>query len=51
MKITLEELAIKFALALATRPHTDVYATNSTAIKAAKDLIQKLDKASGETAD
>lgn len=51
MNITLEELAIKFALALATRPNSDVYATNTNAIKAAKDLLKKLDKVKKETAD
>lgn len=42
--MTFEELAIQFALALATRPNSDVYATNTNAIKAAKDLLQKLEE-------
>lgn len=43
-----EELAIQFALALATRPNSDVYVTNTNAIKAAKDLLQKLEEAQEE---
>jgi Pyruvate/2-oxoacid:ferredoxin oxidoreductase gamma subunit len=46
--MTFEELAIRFALALATRPNSDVYETNINAIKAAKDLLQKLEKAQEE---
>lgn len=42
--MVLEELAVLFALALSTRPNSDVYKTNDTAIIAAKDLLAKLEQ-------
>lgn len=49
--MTFEELAIQFALALATRPHSDIYATNTNALKAARDLLQKLEEVKGQSDD